>query len=132
MEVATGSGVYEGKFSCYHIPETDSSFVPFVDLHHRNTAAVIMKIAFGYNVTDNDHFISVAEEAAKISGWALAPGRWLVDYYPIRRSSAVFLASSSTFMVYSWFFVVLPSSNFSMGVRFMRCSLISEDIRSWT
>ncbi|KAJ7722121.1 cytochrome P450 [Mycena maculata] len=30
--------------------------------------------------------ISVAEQASKISGWALTPGRWLVDYWPIRAS----------------------------------------------
>ncbi|KAJ7727433.1 cytochrome P450 [Mycena maculata] len=29
--------------------------------------------------------ISVAEQASKISGWALTPGRWLVDYWPILR-----------------------------------------------
>ncbi|KAJ4474472.1 cytochrome P450 [Lentinula aciculospora] len=56
--------------------------------HHlrRNAAAVIMKIAYGYTLTENDDpFIRVAEESAKISGWALAPGRWIVDYYPIVR-----------------------------------------------
>ncbi|KAF5391109.1 hypothetical protein D9757_003068 [Collybiopsis confluens] len=56
--------------------------------HHlrRNAAAVIMRVAYGYTLTENDDpFISVAEESAKISGWALAPGRWLVDYYPSLR-----------------------------------------------
>ncbi|KAJ7723729.1 cytochrome P450 [Mycena maculata] len=52
----------------------------------RNAAAVIMKVAFGYPISDEDDpFISVAEQASKISGWALAPGRWLVDYWPILR-----------------------------------------------
>lgn len=42
-----------------------------------------MKVAYGYTIAeDHDPFIGVAEEAAKISGWALAPGRWIVDYYP--------------------------------------------------
>ena len=45
-----------------------------------------MKVAYGYTVHENDYFIGVAEESAKISGQALAPGRWLVDYYPIRES----------------------------------------------
>ena len=50
----------------------------------RNSVAVIMKIAYGYEVTSGkDHFIDVAEECSKISGMAMAPGRWLVDYYPI-------------------------------------------------
>ncbi|KAF9070749.1 cytochrome P450 [Rhodocollybia butyracea] len=54
--------------------------------HHlrRNAAAVIMKAAYGYTVSEeNDPFIGIAEESAKISGWALAPGRWIVDYYPL-------------------------------------------------
>ncbi|TFK41710.1 cytochrome P450 [Crucibulum laeve] len=51
----------------------------------RNAAGVIMKVAFGYTVTEDDHFIKVAEEAAKVSGWATAPGRWLVDYIPTMR-----------------------------------------------
>ncbi|KAF5380073.1 hypothetical protein D9615_006264 [Tricholomella constricta] len=51
----------------------------------RNAAAVIMKITYGYTVTSDDPFIEVAEEASKISGLATAPGRWLVDYYPIIR-----------------------------------------------
>ncbi|KAK7054002.1 cytochrome P450 [Favolaschia claudopus] len=52
----------------------------------RNATAVIMKVAFGYSVLDNDDpFISIADESSKISGWAMAPGRWLVDYLPILR-----------------------------------------------
>ncbi|PFH47463.1 hypothetical protein AMATHDRAFT_67716 [Amanita thiersii Skay4041] len=51
----------------------------------RSAAGVIMKMAYGYTVTEDDPFIKVAEEGAKISGWATAPGRWLVDYYPILR-----------------------------------------------
>lgn len=43
-----------------------------------------MKITYGYTLTDSDDpFIRVAEESAQISGWALTPGRWMVDYYPI-------------------------------------------------
>ncbi|KAJ7710621.1 cytochrome P450 [Mycena rosella] len=52
----------------------------------RNATAVIMKVAFGYSITvAHDRFISVAEQSSNISGWAMAPGRWLVDYYPIFR-----------------------------------------------
>jgi hypothetical protein len=51
----------------------------------RNAAAVIMKMAFGYTVTPDDPLIKDAEETSKISGWAMAPGRWLVDYYPISK-----------------------------------------------
>ncbi|KAJ7859776.1 cytochrome P450 [Mycena olivaceomarginata] len=52
----------------------------------RNATAVIMKVAFGYSVLGSDDpFISIADQSSKISGWALAPGRWLVDYLPILR-----------------------------------------------
>ncbi|KAK7062271.1 cytochrome P450 [Favolaschia claudopus] len=52
----------------------------------RNATAVIMKVAFGYSVLDDDDpFISTADESSKISGWAMAPGRWIVDYLPILR-----------------------------------------------
>uniref|UniRef100_A0A8H8CER6 Cytochrome P450 n=1 Tax=Psilocybe cubensis TaxID=181762 RepID=A0A8H8CER6_PSICU len=65
----------------------------FVDDPHRwqqhvrrHSAAVIMKHAFGYSIESlDDPFINVADECSKISGWATAPGRWLVDYYPILR-----------------------------------------------
>ncbi|KAG6853550.1 hypothetical protein C0991_003342 [Blastosporella zonata] len=50
-----------------------------------NAAAVIMKMAYGYTVTADDHFTKVAEEGSRISGLATAPGKWLVDYYPIIR-----------------------------------------------
>ncbi|KAG7097964.1 hypothetical protein E1B28_005275 [Marasmius oreades] len=63
-----------------------SSPVDYEKYIRRNSVAVIMKVAYGYEVaSENDHFINVAEECAKISGWAMAPGRWLVDYYPILR-----------------------------------------------
>ncbi|KAF7369534.1 Cytochrome P450 [Mycena venus] len=52
----------------------------------RNATAVIMKVAFGYTVSDGDDpFISIADQSSKISGWAMTPGRWLVDYFPILR-----------------------------------------------
>ncbi|GLB39440.1 putative cytochrome p450 [Lyophyllum shimeji] len=62
-----------------------SSPVKYEKHIRRNAAAVIMKMAYGYTVTEDDPFIAVAEEASKISGLAMAPGRWLVDYYPIVR-----------------------------------------------
>ncbi|KAF9000900.1 cytochrome P450 [Cyathus striatus] len=51
----------------------------------RNAAGVIMKVAFGYTVTEDDAFIKVAHENGKISSFALQPGRWLVDYIPTLR-----------------------------------------------
>ena len=40
-------------------------------------------MAFGYVVQDDDLFIKVSEEAAKITNSATTPGRWLIDYLPI-------------------------------------------------
>ncbi|KAG5653466.1 hypothetical protein H0H81_000235 [Sphagnurus paluster] len=51
----------------------------------RNAAAAIMKMAYGYTLTEDDFFIKLAEEASQISGLATAPGKWLVDYYPLLR-----------------------------------------------
>lgn len=45
-----------------------------------------MRVAFGYTIKDDDDdFLAAAEEASKITGWAMAPGRWLVDSFPIRK-----------------------------------------------
>lgn len=53
----------------------------------RNAAAVIMKMAYGYTVSDHqDFFVDAAEETSRITGYAAQPGRWLVDYYPICQS----------------------------------------------
>ncbi|EPQ53791.1 cytochrome P450 [Gloeophyllum trabeum ATCC 11539] len=52
----------------------------------RNAAAIIMRVAYGYTVAkDNDLFVRTAEEASQISGLAMAPGRWLVNYFPLLR-----------------------------------------------
>ncbi|KAJ6500993.1 cytochrome P450 [Mycena vulgaris] len=50
----------------------------------RNTAAAIMKVAFGYSITGaQDHFISGT--IIKDFWMGNVAGRWLVDYYPILR-----------------------------------------------
>ncbi|KAJ7184544.1 cytochrome P450 [Mycena filopes] len=52
----------------------------------RSAAAVIMKIAYGYPVSQNDdHFVTVAEEHMRLGSLAGAPGKWLVDSVPILR-----------------------------------------------
>ena len=53
-----------------------------------------MKTAYGYTIGPDDPFVQLAEEASKISGWATAPGRWLVDYYPIGLYMFQFLSLS--------------------------------------
>ncbi|KAJ7030325.1 cytochrome P450 [Mycena alexandri] len=43
-------------------------------------------VAFGYSISDGDDpFISIAKSSSQISGGALEPGRWLVDYFPALR-----------------------------------------------
>ncbi|KAJ7163786.1 cytochrome P450 [Mycena crocata] len=52
----------------------------------RNAAAVIMKIAYGYSVSGtDDYFVALAEEGIKIASMASAPGKWLVDSFPLLR-----------------------------------------------
>jgi len=52
----------------------------------RNAAAVIMKIAYGYTIEgDDDHFVALAEESMRVGSLAGAPGKWLVDSFPILR-----------------------------------------------
>ena len=47
-----------------------------------------MMVAYGYIVKDlNDTFISHAKETSQITGLAMAPGRWLVDSFPISTGS---------------------------------------------
>lgn len=45
-----------------------------------------MKVAFGYTIAErNDFFVEGAKESSQISAKAMAPGKWLVNYYPIRK-----------------------------------------------
>ena len=48
-----------------------------------------MMVTFGYPVggTD-DSFVAAAQECAQITGWAMAPGRWLVEYLPISKPNS--------------------------------------------
>ncbi|KAF9529950.1 cytochrome P450 [Crepidotus variabilis] len=49
----------------------------------RNAVGVIVKVAFGYRIESlSDSFVRIAEESSNITAQALAPGRWLVDYFP--------------------------------------------------
>ncbi|EAU83008.2 cytochrome P450 [Coprinopsis cinerea okayama7 len=65
-----------------NLVSTPEAFVAHVQT---NAVSVILRMAFGYTVQEDDPFIKVSEEASKISGWATQPGRWLVDYLPILR-----------------------------------------------
>jgi hypothetical protein len=49
-----------------------------------NSGAIIMKLAYGYEVQyDNDVFITTIEKVFAINTKAV--GFWLADYYPIRQ-----------------------------------------------
>lgn len=54
-----------------------------VQLLRRNAAAIIMRIGYGYDVkSDDDHFVTIAEEALRVGSAAGAPGKWMVDSLP--------------------------------------------------
>lgn len=51
----------------------------------RNTAALILKIAYGWTVqSDDDPFIKYMEEGFHMAVEGRLPGRWLVEVFPIR------------------------------------------------
>lgn len=48
-----------------------------------------MKVAYGYDVTgEDDPYVRLVREAIALGNEAFKPGRWLVDAFPIRKSSA--------------------------------------------
>lgn len=50
----------------------------------RNAGALTMKIAYGYTIDKHrDYFIGLAEEGMRIGSLSVAPGKWLVDSFPI-------------------------------------------------
>jgi hypothetical protein len=62
---------------------------PITDEHLRNFVGVIMRITYGYSIDSlDDLFVKVAEETVAITDRTMANGSWLVDYYPIGKSSA--------------------------------------------
>jgi hypothetical protein len=51
----------------------------------RNGSTVILKLAYGYTVNgDDDRMLKLAHESVQLASLAGAPGRWLVDSFPIR------------------------------------------------
>ena len=86
------------------------------DSHLRQVAAVILRVGFGYDINSlDDPFIQAAEETSKISGWATAPGRWLVDYFPLRECSSLRNSLQSSNASYFQFGLYLPSSHWLLG-----------------
>ncbi|KIJ34578.1 hypothetical protein M422DRAFT_263358 [Sphaerobolus stellatus SS14] len=62
---------------------TPENFLAHID---RFSGAVIMRVAFGYEVkSERDYYLQLAQEAMRIGSTAGAPGRWLVDSFPILR-----------------------------------------------
>ncbi|KAG2147440.1 cytochrome P450 [Suillus bovinus] len=52
----------------------------------RNAAAVVLNLAYGWKVTENnDHFISILQESMALSAILAEPGRWLVEAIPSLR-----------------------------------------------
>lgn len=69
---------YAGEHAMGHsCPCRQSSDAP------RNTVAVIMRIAYGYNIQrDNDPFVERIEESIRLAGVGSQAGRWAVDSLP--------------------------------------------------
>ncbi|KAI0312278.1 cytochrome P450 [Amylostereum chailletii] len=58
----------------------------FISHLRRNAGAVILEIAYGWPVRDDDdYFVSIMEEGFKLQAELTRPGRWLVDVFPILR-----------------------------------------------
>ncbi|KIK35267.1 hypothetical protein CY34DRAFT_812300 [Suillus luteus UH-Slu-Lm8-n1] len=58
----------------------------FVNHIRRNAATVILYLAYGWKVTENnDYFISILRESLEISAMLSQPGRWLVEAIPSLR-----------------------------------------------
>ncbi|KAF8582288.1 cytochrome P450 [Ramaria rubella] len=52
----------------------------------RYAGAVILKVAYGYEVkSEHDYFLELAQATMKIGSAASAPGKWLVDSWPVLR-----------------------------------------------
>ncbi|TFK48195.1 cytochrome P450 [Heliocybe sulcata] len=52
----------------------------------RNAGGIILKVAYGWTVEGNDdYFVSLMEEAFQLSAEINAPGKWLVDAFPLLR-----------------------------------------------
>ena len=61
---------------------------------HRFSGAIILKIAYGYNVDreGDDSLVGLAEETlVSIFHPAMIPGQWIVDSFPNRKSDYSFL-----------------------------------------
>ncbi|KAH6906038.1 cytochrome P450 [Coprinopsis sp. MPI-PUGE-AT-0042] len=57
-------------------------YIPLIQMESKNLSAALVREPQGLVRHVQRNSVSVTEEASKISGWALQPGRWLVDYLP--------------------------------------------------
>ncbi|KAG1868231.1 cytochrome P450 [Suillus subalutaceus] len=57
----------------------------FADHIGKNTAVVVLYLAYGWKVTDNDHLVSLLQEAFDSTAVLIRPGRWWVEGMPLLR-----------------------------------------------
>ncbi|KAF8637288.1 hypothetical protein AX17_002927 [Amanita inopinata Kibby_2008] len=58
----------------------------FIAHLRQNAGAIILRLAYGWNVNElNDRFVVLMEQAFFNASHATQPGRWLVDVFPILR-----------------------------------------------
>ena len=56
----------------------------------RNAIAVIMSVAYGYQVADeDDRFVGLLEESFRLTGLLNEPGRYLVEFLPFCEPSSI-------------------------------------------
>ena len=61
-----------------------SSYIPFI----RNSIAVILKVAYGYQVAGNDdQMVHIIEEGFQLSAQMAVAGNFWVESFPFRSSS---------------------------------------------
>lgn len=90
-----------------------------------------MKVAYGYTVRDkDDDFISVAEESSRISALCLAPGRWLVDYYPICMSHSS-VDPTIALLLLLWGIYMTCHANRCFAVRFLPFAGFKRQALEW-
>jgi len=53
----------------------------------RNSVAIIMNVAYGYQVTDeDDRFVRLLEDSLQLNGLLNVPGKFWVESLPFRKS----------------------------------------------
>ncbi|KAG1813161.1 cytochrome P450 [Suillus subaureus] len=64
----------------------------FTDHIGKNAAAVVLYLAYGWKVTDDDHLVSMLQEAFDSTAVLIRPGRWWVEGMPLSKRQLYFVS----------------------------------------